>query len=119
MSRWAAISRFADEPVVRKEAAGFVAGVVGTAILTAFEWVERRANRSLTPLYAAGPVGRSLGARWRRPGRDLICDRAGLVLRWLYGPTLGFLFGAARRSFVRRHGGILYGIALEVRPTPD
>lgn len=80
----------------RRTARGFLAGAIGTLVLTGFEVLETGWVGGPT-LYAAGPVARGLAARWIRrklAGRGELV--AGLLLRWTYGPTLGAIYARVR-----------------------
>jgi hypothetical protein len=76
---------------------GLIAGLVGTAALTAFEQAEG-AILGRTPRYAASMIARRV---LRNAGFDASPAQArhwGLAMRWLYGPTLGALFGSCARG---------------------
>jgi hypothetical protein len=79
---------------------GLVAGVAGTAALSAFERLEWALLGGRMAIYAPASVGRGLAGRWLAgtvsPRRDA---RLGYALRWLYGPSLGILFATARPLF--------------------
>lgn len=89
---------------VRRSLNGLLAGLLGTAALSAFERVER-ALLGRSPSYAAPEVGRALVRRLGMPCSDAFGRRVGLLLRWLYGPTLGALgamaFPRSSRAVVR------------------
>jgi hypothetical protein len=75
------------------------AGVVATAALGRFEWLERAALGK-EPAYAPARVARRLfGTR-----------RLGPLLRWTYGPALGALYGALRSRF--RIPAVAFGVAV-------
>jgi hypothetical protein len=81
---------------------GLLAGVAGTAALSAFERLEWALLGGRMAIYAPALVGRGLAGRWiagaMPPGRG---DRLGYALRWLYGPSLGVLFATARPRLPR------------------
>src|SRR5215207_2725277 len=80
----------------RRTARGFLAGAIGTAVLTGFEIFEAGWVGGPT-LYAAGPVARGLAARFIRrklAGRTELV--AGLLLRWTYGPSIGAVYARVR-----------------------
>jgi hypothetical protein len=80
----------------QRTARGFLAGAIGTLVLTGFEVFEAGWLGGPT-LYAAGPVARGLAARFvnrKLAGRT---ERvAGLLLRWMYGPTIGAVYARVR-----------------------
>jgi len=82
----------------RRTTRGFVAGAIGTLVLTGFEVLETGWFGGPT-LYAAGPVARGLAARftrWKLVGRGQAM--AGLLLRWTYGPCIGAVYARIRPS---------------------
>ncbi|WP_053230812.1 hypothetical protein [Sandaracinus amylolyticus] len=86
-------------------ARALVVGLVGTAVLSAFEPLERRWLGHVPPYSLA-----ALAARMR--GVPIpIATRAALLLRWTYGPTWGVVYTRATRGIVPRHP-VLEGIAL-------
>ena len=83
-------------PRDRRTARGFLAGAIGTLVLTGFELFEAGWLGGPT-LYAAGPVARGLAARFvnrKLAGRSEMV--AGLALRWTYGPSLGAVYARVR-----------------------
>jgi hypothetical protein len=80
----------------RRTARGYLAGAIGTLVLTGFELFEAGWIGGPT-LYAAGPVARGLAARFihrKLAGRTELM--AGLLLRWCYGPTIGAIYARVR-----------------------
>ena len=80
----------------RRTARGFLAGAIGTLVLTGFEVLETGWLGGPS-LYAAGSVARGLATRftkWKLAGRTQTV--AGLALRWAYGPSLGALYARVR-----------------------
>jgi hypothetical protein len=80
----------------RRTARGFLAGAIGTLVLTGFEVLETGWLGGPS-LYAAGPVARGLASRftrWKLAGRTQAV--AGLALRWAYGPSIGAVYARAR-----------------------
>jgi hypothetical protein len=92
---------------------GLLAGLLGTAALSAFERVER-ALLGRAPIYAAPEVGRALMLRLRMPGSGACGRQVGLLLRWLYGPTLGALYAmaSARHSHSVARSGLYLSSAV-------
>jgi hypothetical protein len=83
-------------PKDRRTARGFLAGAIGTLVLTGFELLETGWLGGPS-LYAAGPVARGLAARFinrKLAGRTEMV--AGLLLRWTYGPSIGAVYARAR-----------------------
>jgi hypothetical protein len=84
--------RSKDRPVAR----GFIAGAIGTLVLTGFEVFEAGWFGRPT-LYSAGPVARRLAARftkWQLAERPQAV--AGLMLRWCYGVCVGAVYARVR-----------------------
>jgi hypothetical protein len=80
----------------RRTARGFLAGAIGTLVLTGFEVFEAGWVGGPT-LYAAGPVARGLAARLvnrKLAGRTEAL--VGLLLRWTYGPCIGAVYARVR-----------------------
>lgn len=94
--------------------AGLLAGVFGTAVLSAFERLEWAAL-ARTAVYAPAHVGRGLAARWfagaLSPARGM---RFGHALRWVYGPSLGMLFTSVRGVLPRNPlaAGLCFGVGI-------
>jgi hypothetical protein len=80
----------------RRTGRGFLAGAIGTLVLTGFEVFEAGWLGGPT-LYAAAPVARGLASRWvnrKLTGRTEAL--AGLALRWAYGPSIGAVYARVR-----------------------
>src|SRR5215218_9429575 len=80
----------------RRTARGYLAGAIGTLVLTGFELLETGWLGGPS-LYAAGPVARGLAARFinrKLAGRAEMV--AGLLLRWTYGPSIGAVYARVR-----------------------
>ena len=80
----------------RRTARGFLAGAIGTLVLTGFEVFEAGWVGGPT-LYAAGPVARGISARFlnrKLAGTSELV--AGLLLRWTYGPSIGAVYARVR-----------------------
>lgn len=76
---------------------GVLAGLVGTAALSAFERLEQ-ALLGRSPVYAARVVGVALVSQTGIACSKACGHRTGLMLRWLYGPALGVLYAAVMQS---------------------
>jgi len=77
-------------------ARGFIAGAIGTLVLSGFELFETGWLGG-PALYAAGPVARGLAARFttrKLAGRTQTL--AGMMLRWSYGPCIGAVYARLR-----------------------
>lgn len=99
-------------PVKAAAVWGAVAGAGGTLALSLAEIVERRAlgRRAVYDpcvMARAWPVTRSLATK-------LGARPLGLAMRWVYGPTLGAIFGVWRRAARRRRParGVALGAAI-------
>lgn len=92
---------------------GVLAGVVGTAALSAFERLEQ-ALLGRAPIYASSAIGRALTRQAGLACSRVGARRAGLVLRWLYGPALGGVYAvrASREPRSRLRSGLRLGSAI-------
>jgi hypothetical protein len=80
----------------RRTARGYLAGAIGTLVLTGFELLETGWLGGPS-LYAAGPVARGLAARFINRKLAGRAERmAGLLLRWTYGPSIGAVYARVR-----------------------
>jgi hypothetical protein len=75
---------------------GVAAGIVGTGAVQLLDRLERRAL-GYPPVFAPAQLAAGLSRAWRgRPLDRTQSARAGLWMRWLYGPAWGALYGMVR-----------------------